>query len=55
MGIFVCKILSTGGMLIRQKTIVFIKAYHHTAWLCKLHKGCTRLAAASDKDYQLLA
>jgi hypothetical protein len=23
--------------------------------LCKLQKGCTRLAAASDKDYQLLA
>jgi hypothetical protein len=22
---------------------------------CKLHKGCTRLAAASDKVYQLLA
>jgi hypothetical protein len=30
-----------------------------TAWvsarLCKLQKGCTRLAAASDKAYQLLA
>jgi hypothetical protein len=25
------------------------------AWLCKLQKGCTRLAAASDKAYQLLA
>jgi hypothetical protein len=25
------------------------------AWLCKLQKGCTRLAAASDKFYQLLA
>ena len=25
------------------------------ARLCKLHKGCTRLAAASDKVYQLLA
>ena len=25
------------------------------AWLCKLQKGCTRLAATSDKDYQLLA
>ena len=24
-------------------------------WLCKLQKGCTRLAAASDKVYQLLA
>jgi hypothetical protein len=24
------------------------------AWLCKLQKGCTRLAAASDKVYQLL-
>jgi hypothetical protein len=31
----------------------------NTAWvrakLCKLQKGCTRLAAASDKIYQLLA
>ena len=31
----------------------------NTAWvrarLCKLQKGCTRLAAASDKVYQLLA
>ena len=31
----------------------------NTAWirtqLCKLQKECTRLAAASDKDYQLLA
>ena len=25
------------------------------AWVCKLQKGCTRLAAASDKVYQLLA
>ena len=25
------------------------------ARLCRLQKGCTRLAAASDKDYQLLA
>ena len=24
------------------------------AQLCKLQKGCTRLAATSDKDYQLL-
>ena len=24
-------------------------------WLCKSQKGCTRLAAASDKVYQLLA
>jgi hypothetical protein len=31
----------------------------NTAWvrarLCKLQKGCSRLAAASDKVYQLLA
>jgi hypothetical protein len=31
----------------------------NTAWvrarLCKLQKGCTRLAAANDKVYQLLA
>ena len=25
------------------------------AWLCNLQKGCTRLAAASDKVYLLLA
>ena len=25
------------------------------SWLCKLQKGCTRLAVASDKAYQLLA
>ena len=25
------------------------------AWLCKLQKGCTGLAALSDKVYQLLA
>jgi hypothetical protein len=35
------------------------KAITNTAWvralLCKLQKGCTRLAAASDKVYQLLA
>ena len=36
-----------------------MQAYHQYAWvrarLCKLQKGCTRLAAASDKVYQLLA
>jgi hypothetical protein len=35
------------------------KPITNTAWvharLCKLLKGCTRLAAASDKVYQLLA
>ena len=35
------------------------KAITNTAWvrarLCKLQKGCTRLTAASDKVYQLLA
>ena len=35
------------------------KLITNTAWvsarLCKLQKGCTRLAAASDKVYQLLA
>ena len=29
-------------------------AWVHT-WLCKLQKGCTRFAGASDKVYQLLA
>jgi hypothetical protein len=28
---------------------------YFNARLCKLQKGCTRLAAASDKAYQLLA
>ena len=35
------------------------KPMTNTAWvrarLCKLQKGCTRLAAANDKVYQLLA
>jgi hypothetical protein len=35
------------------------KPFTNTAWvrgrLCKLQKRCTRLAAASDKVYQLLA
>ena len=35
------------------------KPITNTAWvrarLCKLQKGCTRFAAASDKAYQLLA
>ena len=35
------------------------KPITNTAWvrarLCKLQKGCTRLAAACDKVYQLLA
>jgi hypothetical protein len=35
------------------------KPITNTAWvhaqLCKLQKGCTRLAAASDKVYQMLA
>jgi hypothetical protein len=35
------------------------KPITNTAWaraqLCKLQKGCTRLVAASDKAYQLLA
>ena len=35
------------------------KPITNTAWvrarLCKLQKGCTRLAAESDKAYQLLA
>jgi hypothetical protein len=38
---------------------IYIKPITNTAWvrarLCKLQKGCTRLAAASDKIYQLLA
>jgi hypothetical protein len=36
-----------------------VQAYRQYAWvrarLCKLQKGCIRLAAASDKSYQLLA
>ena len=35
------------------------KTITNTAWVrarfCRLKKGCTRLAATSDKDYQLLA
>jgi hypothetical protein len=40
-------------------TYQLIKPITNTAWvraqLCKLQKGCTRLAAASDTVYQLLA
>jgi hypothetical protein len=33
-----------------------IQTYHqYGAWLCKLQKGCTRPAAASDKVYQFLS
>jgi hypothetical protein len=31
------------------------KPITNTAWACKLQKECTRLAAAGDKVYQLLA
>jgi len=36
---------------------IFVAASIHSvrARLCKFNKGCTRLAAASDKVYQLLA
>ena len=46
------------GIWITQQ---LIQTYHqtNTAWvhvqLCKLQKGCTRLATASDKVYQLLS
>ena len=40
-------------------TYQLYKPITNTAWvrsqLCKLQKGCTRLAAASDKVYQLIA
>jgi hypothetical protein len=37
-------------------TYQLIQAYHqYGSRFCKLQKGCTRLAAASDKVYQLLA
>jgi hypothetical protein len=36
------------------KMILIMKKWVR-AQLCKLQKGCTRLAAASDKVYQLLA
>ena len=38
---------------------ILYQAYHQQVWVhtvvCKLQKGCTRLAATSDKVYQLLA
>ena len=37
------------------KMLQKIKLYIFPIRLCKLQKGCTRLAAASDKVYQLLA
>jgi hypothetical protein len=42
-----------------KMVVISYKIITNTAWiharLCKLHKRCTRLAAASDKAYQLLA
>jgi hypothetical protein len=46
----------------KGQTTIYKSSYKpitNTAWvrtrLCKLQKGCIRLAAASDKVYQLLA
>jgi hypothetical protein len=43
----------------REPPITSYKPITNVGWvralLCKLQKGCTRLAAASDKAYQLLA
>jgi hypothetical protein len=45
--------------LIRTKNLPLPLYITNTAWvrarICKLQKRCTRLAAASDKAYQLLA
>jgi hypothetical protein len=38
-----------------KKYITDMCSCYTIAWLCKLQKGCTRLAAESDKAYQLLA
>jgi hypothetical protein len=54
--------LPTSGKLVRSSCAyadlnceLSISAAWIRARLCKLQKGCTRLAAASDKVYQLLA
>ena len=58
--LFVCKLRGPGGSM--SQVVGSNSSYKpitNTAWvraqLCKLQKGCTRLAAASDKVYQLLA
>ena len=38
----------------KKKYITDMCSCYTTAWLCKLQKGCIRLAAESDKAYQLL-
>ena len=41
--------------LLVRKNVDINKLKILSNWLCKLQKGCTRLAAGSDKVYQLLA
>jgi hypothetical protein len=42
-------------MYLKTKSIFSIFKALYRARLCKLQKGCTRLASASDEVYQLLA
>jgi hypothetical protein len=46
---------SNGPNILDAGTIFSEIHFKVRAQLCKLQKGCTRLAAASDKVYQLLA
>jgi hypothetical protein len=45
----------SASVLKQNKYITDMCSCYTIAWLCILQKGCTRLAAASDKVYQLLA
>jgi hypothetical protein len=45
--------MKTSCESIRKKLMAVLAKVR--ARICKLQKGCTRLAAASDKAYQLLA
>ena len=45
----------SASVLKQKKYITDMCSCCTIAWLCKLQKGCTRLAAESDKAYQLLA
>jgi hypothetical protein len=47
------------NIMLYSHTFSYVSRFHNTAWVraqhCKLQKGCTRLATASDTVYQLLA
>jgi len=53
--IFNFQVMNYGWFMVLSATFNDISAISHGARLGKLQKGCTRLATASNKAYQLLA